>query len=421
MFKFYAAFQKELRLLLNDKGGLLLMFIMPLLLVYLMTSVQHSTTRLGSQKKIELLIKNKDTGKLGKRLITRLDSTGLFLLDTTPQLLSKALLGSTAKMGIEIDSLFSNCLEKKANLLGGTLMLDMGIGDSALPQLGTLEHLSFYYDPVLQTGFKQSMLNVLQGTLVELESNLMMEQICTQLELDGTADKLKFIMAQNGLKVSEIPIKKGGQPFRPNSSQHNVPAWTIFAMFFMVTSLGNNIIGERLNGSFVRLKTMPTNFIVILSVKLFAYILIALLQVSVIFSLAHYSFPVLGLPALHFPFSIWLIFPVALCCALSAVSYALLIGVFAKTQEQVNAFGAVSVVLLGAIGGIWVPSFLLPNFMQFMANFSPLYWCLDCFYILFLKGGDIGMLLQPISSLLLFSTSCFVLSYIGLKNQGLIR
>ena len=46
----------------------------------------------------------------------------------------------------------------------------------------------------------------------------------------------------------------------PNATQHNVPAWTIFAMFFIIMSLGGSVVREKVSGSFIRLKTLPTNY-----------------------------------------------------------------------------------------------------------------------------------------------------------------
>ena len=37
---------------------------------------------------------------------------------------------------------------------------------------------------------------------------------------------------------------------------HNVPAWTIFAMFFVVISLAGSIVPEKLSGSFYTFKNL---------------------------------------------------------------------------------------------------------------------------------------------------------------------
>ena len=59
-----------------------------------------------------------------------------------------------------------------------------------------------------------------------------------------------------------------------NATQHNVPAWTIFAMFFVVMSLGSSIVREKLSGSFIRLKTLPTNYFIALISKQITYLIV---------------------------------------------------------------------------------------------------------------------------------------------------
>ena len=49
-----------------------------------------------------------------------------------------------------------------------------------------------------------------------------------------------------------------------------------------------------------------------------------------------------------------------------------LISAIATSQQQASVFGAVSVVILAAIGGIWVPTFAMPNFLKILSNISPL-------------------------------------------------
>ena len=120
----------------------------------------------------------------------------------------------------------------------------------------------------------------------------------------------------------------------PNASQHNVPAWTIFAMFFMVTSLGSNLVKEKLSGSFIRLKTLPTSYFIALISKQISYLLVTLAQVVVIFSIGVFLFPLIGLPKLNLPSDLVGLLIVSLISGWCAISYAIAIGVFAQTQEQ---------------------------------------------------------------------------------------
>ena len=125
-----------------------------------------------------------------------------------------------------------------------------------------------------------------------------------------------MILCSNQVAINEIPVSRDGSRNIPNATQHNIPAWTIFAMFFIVISLGSSVVREKLNGSFVRLKTLPTNYLVALFSKQITYLFVTLLQAAVIFSIGIWLFPSMGLPKLNFPADISGLFIVTFICRL---------------------------------------------------------------------------------------------------------
>ncbi|HYM93872.1 MAG TPA: ABC transporter permease, partial [Chitinophagaceae bacterium] len=206
----------------------------------------------------------------------------------------------------------------------------------------------------------------------------------------------------------------------PNASQHNVPAWTIFAMFFVVISLGGSIVREKLSGSFIRLKTLPTNYFVSLLSKQLTYLLVTLVQAALIFEIGIWVFPSIGLPPLSLPSDILGLVFITIICGWCAVSYAICIGVFARTQEQANSFGAVSIVILAAIGGLMVPSFAMPDSFRTIMKLSPLHWCLEAYYGLFLEGGKMKDVLISVVPLVIITLFMQALTVLGLKIKKLI-
>jgi ABC-2 type transport system permease protein len=54
--------------------------------------------------------------------------------------------------------------------------------------------------------------------------------------------------------------------------------------------------------------------------------------------------------------------------------------------EQATTIGGIINILLGAIGGIMVPKFYMPEVMQSLARLSPMSWGLDGFLDIFLRG-----------------------------------
>lgn len=420
-----ASIKKEILLLLSDKVGLSIMFLMPLLLVFIITIIQDSAYKMVNENKVSLIISNQDKGEQGKKLIQLLTESGLFELqeqnNLNSQSLNKFLLDENKLTALYIPADFSEKLKLKATQISQTLTIELGLSEAKSDNENVkLPDLDFYHDPVLQENYSYSITNVIASFLNVIENELMIESIYSEVGIEKSADDFKEKIMSNNVKINRIPAMNDEHMINPNSTQHNVPAWTIFAMFFMVVSLGSNIVKERVNGSFLRLKTMPTNYLHILSAKMLVYMMVAVLQFALIFSIGMLVFPLIGLPKLILPTAFTAFIVMMLMCSLAAVSYALMIGALSKTQEQSNGIGAISIIIFAALGGIWVPTFVMPEYMQIISNFSPMHWCLEGFYILFLKGGSWNQLAPVIGFLFIFIAVCQITTYTKLKLEKLI-
>ena len=426
MFKLWAAIVKDVKILTRDRVGLTLMFAMPIVLVLVITSLQSSTFELVNDNKIPLLICNKDTGTASKQLIQALDKAGRFKLFYTSVSLNgkqvaKKMNEQNALVAIVIPANFSESIKAKATDISSKALNDFGVKDKINQASNTtLYSITFYYHPVLQPSYRQSIQGGLRAALQAVESKQILQTLYFSLNEKPLPKSLEDDIVTNQIQIDEIPVSKDGSHTIPNATQHNIPAWTIFAMFFIVTSLGSNLVKEKLSGSFVRLKTLPTNYIVALLSKQITYLGVCLMQVLVIFSLGVWLFPLIGLPILNIPHNILALVVVSVVCAWCAVSYAQCVGVFAQTQEQANGFGSVSIVLLAAIGGILVPSFAMPHSFQFLLNVSPMHWCLQAYYNIFLEGAQLGDVMKNIIPILIITLFLQIISLWQLKNKNLL-
>jgi ABC-2 type transport system permease protein len=120
--------------------------------------------------------------------------------------------------------------------------------------------------------------------------------------------------------------------------------------------------------------------------------------------------PVIGLPKLTLGNNMTGIIVAASVVAMAATSYGLLIATFFKTPQQALSFGSISVVILAAIGGIWVPVFVMPPILQTLSALSPLNWSLEIFNDLFLRDASLGDILPGLLKLLTFSGVALSLS-----------
>lgn len=79
MFKLRATILKDIRVLWRDKPGITLMFVMPIMLVIVVTNIQNSTFQLVSKNKLPILVNNRDTGQSGKQLVSTINKIGMYV------------------------------------------------------------------------------------------------------------------------------------------------------------------------------------------------------------------------------------------------------------------------------------------------------------------------------------------------------
>ncbi len=81
-------------------------------------------------------------------------------------------------------------------------------------------------------------------------------------------------------------------------------------------------------------------------------------------------------------------------------------------------FGAVSVVIAAALGGVMVPVYVMPKGMQLISQFSPLAWGLEGFLELFARGGGVRDIWPNLSALCGFFIVTTMLSLLVFTRRG---
>ncbi len=431
-----ATIVKDVKTLLRDRVGLFMMFFMPILLVVVITSVQNSTFELVNNNKISLIIYDNDKDSLSVKLIESIRKIGLFNLQIADSSVQESKVTTemhdkNALVALVIPKDFTSYVQKKAEEIATRSLNDPDsvphvhdnpslISHNPSPINELSDSMILYYHPVMQASFRHSVEGALNSAIQVIQGEAIVKKLyeaVNQKEIPADLEK-QILFGQ--FPLVEIPVSRNGSRNVPNASQHNVPAWTIFAMFFIVISLGGLMVREKNSGSFIRLKTMPASYLNALFSKQIVYLKVTFLQAVVIFFIGNKLFPLIGLPVLHMPSDIWALIIVTIVCGYCAVSYAICVGVFANTAEQSNGFGAISILILAALGGLLVPSFAMPANLQHILRLSPLHWALEAYYGLFLEGGKLRDIWMNILSLLGFTAAIQLLTLYGLKKKNLI-
>lgn len=191
---------------------------------------------------------------------------------------------------------------------------------------------------------------------------------------------------------------------RPTSVQQNVPAWLVFGMFFVVASLANLHLDERSSGTLARLRGLGVPNAVMLASKALPYLGVNAVQAALMFGVGVWVVPLIGGDALslHGIHRAALVLAVG-AVSLAAVSLSLALSCAVRSHAQAAAIGPILNVLMAAVGGIMVPKFVMPPFMQRLAEFSPMNWGLEGLLTVLLRGGDVVAILPFVARLAVFA------------------
>ncbi|MDX1296592.1 MAG: ABC transporter permease, partial [Sulfurimonadaceae bacterium] len=173
---------------------------------------------------------------------------------------------------------------------------------------------------------------------------------------------------------------------KPTSTQQSVPSWIVFGMFFVIIPMSTIFINERKQNTLMRMSAMNISVPALFAGKIAPYIVINQIQVWLMIAVGMYIVPLLGADALTLGNSIGGLFMVSLGLSLAAIGTSVLIAVTVGTVEQATTIGGIINILMGAVGGIMVPKFVMPPAMQSFADISPMSWGLEGFLDIFLRG-----------------------------------
>jgi ABC-2 type transport system permease protein len=134
--------------------------------------------------------------------------------------------------------------------------------------------------------------------------------------------------------------------------------------------------------------------------KLIPYYLVNLVQIGLMFAVGVLLYGVRtgSVPALVV---------VSLALAASANGMGLLVAALGRTEAQVNGFSVLLAVALSALGGMMVPSFVMPPGLRLLSRFTPHAWALEGYHDAMIRGLGLRDVLPEAGVLLGFAALFF--------------
>lgn len=467
-----AIIKKEFFLVIRDIPGLIILFLMPVILIFAVTGTQENAFKTLYDNKSEILFVDYDNQYLGKTIEDGLMKSGYFHvikkigeipLDSTSAI--KAISAGDFQVGIVVKANATHYARARAyKNIHNSFDNNSSNANSEIEKKPNAI-VDVYFDPATRDSYKNAVLSSLQRLIQSVETRIILntlfealpQELNQQLQLPirnyllGQLDEMELIFTEEikkrfgenlpqdfkieaqprdvkfdisedirkGIKYKDnienenliVINKKNAQSddavIKPTLIQNNVPAFALFAMFFIVIPLAGSLLSERNEGTYNRIRTIPVKYITILWGKIVVYASICIIQLSLMIIAGMYFLPAIyGMPPLEVGNNYFTLTVATFASAFSAIGFGLLVGNFSSTQSQAGMFGSFMVVILGILGGIFLPVYMMPEPLQALSIISPIRWGIDSFLDIFVRNADI----HTIGINLLRMTGFFILA-----------
>ena len=383
MTKIIYILKKEFLVMGRDVHALAVLFAMPVAFILIMSLAMRDLFETDAVKQIKILVVDQDKGDQSKAFVEMLAKLGTF-----------AFYHMDGGVGIDLirhkmfqdDFKFALVVEKGFSLAEPHMIL------------------------LVKPSVNRQTYTILKNTFA---ANLAKARIAYQLK--GQEEMLNYsgididkLMQPADSLIETRYVSKGKLKFKvPTSVQQSVPAWLVFSMFFVVIPLSNTFIAERNYGTLTRLQSMNISTGFLLAGKLLPFFIVNLVQVVLMILVGVFLVPLLGGDALTMGDSYGGLLLITTAVSFCSISFALLVASVAKTTEHATTIGGVFNIILGALGGIMIPKFVMPDFMQTLSVLSPMSWGLEGFLDIFLRNGNVLDVMKESLLLLLFGLAMF--------------
>lgn len=400
---------KDLRLFISDRRALLMTFFMPIALISIF-AMAFGGERERNSRPVPLLVADLDNSISTKEIIAQLDS--LKSLEVFVMTLDSAQ--RLVKTGEESAVLVFHKGFKDSMDMGGNIPIELQFDQSRAAEIG-----------ILQQALMSNLMRMI-GTKMIMKKQ--MEKVDKQFGavdpaiLKGIHDEIEKSFAENGaqgggadngvaMKLSPLIEEKQNSPGLIQA----VAGTAVMMLLFGLVAMGAGLLEEKENGTLKKLLYAPINPSNILFGKMIASVLVALLQLAVLFIYASFMFKLdlmLNLPAL-----IVMMLTTSYACA----GFGMFLASVAKSRQQVQMLSTLIVLTMSAIGGSMIPTFIMPEFMQKISVISINYWSIQGFYDIYWRAlpfSDPTFLMRPLV-LVIIGTVMMGISLVFFKKNVL--
>jgi len=369
---------KDLRLLVRDRGALLLLFLAPLVVI---SAAGFSLSTLYQSTRHLLPVVDLDRGPVTEKLLATLREA--------PDL-DVAL----------VDAEEARRVVAETPRAGAALLVPEGFSEAI--RKGEPAKLVLWTDPVkhLEVLKIRAAVERARAGLVtaRVAARIAVVQVLTyggDVDFESLSEdsaSLAERIAEGTVALEETSVFGG--PIEFNTFDQNVPGFSVtFLLLGMLFGVGLGLLDEREWGMVYRLSASPIPPAALLAGKMLSRFVTGLIQMALLFVFGRVAFDIsLGpsIPALGLTI---------VGIAFASAAFGFLTATLARSRDAILPIGTMAVVAMAAVGGCWWPITIEPMWLQKLAHLFPTAWAMEAFNDLMLRQRELTSVLPKVSAL----------------------
>jgi len=334
---FKALVRKDIALFIRDRRALVISVLTPIVLAAFFGSLFGGTGSGGNPiSRMSVGITDLDDTALTKAVIESLTQDESLAMQVLPEDQARQLV--------------------KSGKLRAAIVFPAGFESAAtgaLVGLGQMPDVKLFYDP------SQTMVRPMVAGLL---TQHVMQRI-SRPNFIGGSKPVPFNLVNTAVTTGP----------RYNSYAHSFAGMSIQFILFMGIDAGVTLLLMRQEGMWRRLRAAPLSRAVLLGSRVASTTLISMMILAVVYLFACLFFGV------RFAGSVPGFVMVAIAFSLLAATTGLMISALGGSVGATRGMATFAVLVLVMLGGAWVPSFLFPEWLQYVTEFVPTRWAVDGF------------------------------------------
>ncbi len=391
---------KDLKILFKDKGGLAVLFLLPLVLSGVVGGPQKMVSNAGEADpgdepplQIEAYLVKQDNGPYGAQVVEGLNGISLLEIkelesaEEADQLVADGERPAAIIIPVDFSSKIDAYVPTELQVIVDPTQEEAAsvvavIADKVASEIGMMGEIQHGIRTVLSdTGVYSSLEPEARGA-VEAQS------------LGVIWVQAQEIRRNPVIRVESKDLVGEEKKADWNPFAYLIPSFTVMFAFFLVGIIAESLLKEKESGTFRRLLSSPLQRGSIVAGKMLAYMVVVFLQVVLMFTVGNvlYDMP-LGESILGMSF-------LTLALALAAASLGLMIGSLFDSSKKAGNAGTILGFVLMIIGGCIYPTFLEEGLPFYLSQMTPHAHAIEGYMRLMSEGVGVVAILPNIGILI---------------------